>query len=117
MIRSYSPVATIGGGMVLGNVSPRKRKRLSENDRQYNQKILEILQEGSIEDKALFFLRESREIGLTADEMGIRLGLFGKHLKKALNDPISTKKMVVVDSATQRYVVVEIAEKIKDDAS
>ena len=45
--------------------------------------------------------------------MAIRLGLFGKHLKKALNDPISTKKMVVVDSATQRYVVVEIAEKIK----
>ena len=113
VIRSYSPVATIGGGMVLGNVSPRKRKRLSETDRQYNQKIEEILQDGTIEDKALFFLRESREMGLTADEMGIRLGLFGKHLKKALNEPISTKKMVVVDSATQRYVVVEIAEKIK----
>ncbi len=39
---------------------------------------------------------------------------FRKHLKKALNEPISTKKMVVVDSATQRYVVVEIAEKIKE---
>jgi selenocysteine-specific elongation factor len=72
-----------------------------------------ILQHGTVEEKALFFLRESRELGLTADEIGIRLGLFGKHLKKALNEPISTKKMVVVDSATQRYVVVEIAEKIK----
>ncbi|MCP4341092.1 MAG: selenocysteine-specific translation factor, partial [Desulfobulbaceae bacterium] len=113
VIRSYSPVATIGGGMVLGNVSPRKRKRLSEADRQYNQKIPEIFSNGSVEDKALFFLRESREIGLNGDEMGIRLGLFGKHLKKALNEPISTKKIVVVDSATQRYVVVEIAEKLK----
>ncbi|TKB26520.1 selenocysteine-specific translation elongation factor [Desulfopila sp. IMCC35006] len=113
VIRSYSPVMTIGGGMVLGNVSPRKRKRLSEKDRQYNQTILEILQHGSVEDKALFLLRESRELGLTADELGIRLGLFGKQLKKALNDPISTKKIAVVDSATQRYVVVEIAEKIK----
>lgn len=113
VIRSYSPVATIGGGMVLGNVSPRKRKRLSDTDRQYNQNIQEILQKGTVEDKALFFLRESREIGLNADEMGIRLGLFGKHLKKALNEPLSTKKMVVVDSATQRYVVVEIAEKLK----
>ncbi len=74
VIRSYSPVHTIGGGMVLGNVSPRKRKRLSETDRQYNQKILQILQDGTVEEKALFFLRESREIGLTADELGIRLG-------------------------------------------
>lgn len=114
VIRSYSPVATIGGGMVLGNVSPRKRKRLTDTDRQYNQEMLEILQDGTVEEKALFFLRESREVGLTADEMGIRLGLFGKHLKKALNDPISTKKMVVVDSGSQRYVVVEIAEKIKE---
>ena len=113
VMRSYSPVATIGGGMVLGNVSPRKRKRLIEKDRQYNGTILQILQHGTVEDKALFFLRESRELGLTAEEMAIRLGLFGKHLKKALNDPISTKKIVVVDSATQRYVVVEIAEKIK----
>jgi selenocysteine-specific elongation factor len=113
VIRSYSPVATIGGGAVLGNVSPHKRKRFSDNDRQYNQTMLGILQDGTVEDKALFLLHEYREMGLTADEMGIRLGLFGKHLKKALNDPISTKKIVVVDSATQRYVVVEIAEKIK----
>lgn len=114
VVRSYSPVATIGGGMVLGNVSPRKRKRLSENDRAYNRQIMPILKDGTIEDKVLFFLRESGEQGLTADELAIRLGLFGKHLKKALNEPISTKKMVVVDSASQRYVSVEIAEKMKE---
>lgn len=114
VIRSYSPIATIGGGEVLGNVSPRKRKRLLERDREYNKSILEVLQKGSIADKALLYLRESRELGLTADDMAIRLGLFGKHLKKAMQDPISTKKIAVVDSATQRYVVVEIAEKIKE---
>lgn len=114
VIRSYSPVATIGGGMVLGNVSPRKRKRLLEHDRAYNRHMQKILLNGTLEEKALLFLSESRESGLTADELGIRLGLFGKHLKKVLNEPISTKKMVVVDSATQRYVVVEISEKIKE---
>ena len=100
--------------MVLGNVSPRKRKRLQENDREYNRQILPILKDGTVEEKVLFLLRESGELGLTADELAIRLGLFGKHLKKALNDPISTKKMVVVDSASQRYVSVEIAEKMKE---
>ena len=114
VVRSYSPVATIGGGMVLGNVAPRKRKRLAEADRLYNRQILSVLMEGSVEEKALFLLRESGEQGLTADDLAIRLGLFGKHLKKALNDPISTKKMVVVDSASQRYVAVEIAEKMKE---
>lgn len=115
VIRSYSPVATIGGGRVLGNVSPRKRKRLTEADRAYNLKVFQTLQEGSQEEKILIFLRESGARGLTFDDLAIRLGLFGKHLKKALNEPLSTKKMVVVDSAAQRYVDAEIAEKTKKE--
>ncbi len=114
VIRSYSPVATIGGGVIVGNISPRKRKRLSEIDRKYNQTLGPFLLKGTVEEKILFFLRESGETGLTANDLGIRLGLFGKHLKKALSDPLSTKKMVVVDSATQRYVIRDIAEKIRD---
>jgi selenocysteine-specific elongation factor len=114
VIRSYSPVMTIGGGEVLGNVSPRKRKRLSDADRSYNASIGEVLQHGSIEEKMLFFLKESRGNGLTADELGIRIGLFGKHLKKEVSAPLSTKKIVVVDSSTQRYVVVAEAEKVKE---
>lgn len=113
VIRSYSPVATIGGGEILGNVSPKKRKRLLEHDRQSNGELAEILTKGSIEEKVLLFLRESRELGLSADELSIRLGLFGKHFKKIIQDPISTKKIAVVDSTTQRYVIVEIAEEIK----
>lgn len=114
VIRSYSPVATIGGGVIVGNVSPRKRKRLSETDREYNRSLVTSLLEGTVEEKVLSFLRESGETGLTANDLGIRLGLFGKHLKKALNEPLSTKKMVVVDSANQRYVIREIAEEIRD---
>lgn len=115
VIRSYSPVATIGGGRVLGNVSPRKRKRLTETDRAYNQQVFQTLADGSLEERALVFLRESGARGLTFDDLAIRLGTFGKHLKKALNEPLSTKKMVVVDSAAQRYVDVEIAEKTKKE--
>jgi selenocysteine-specific elongation factor len=113
VIRSYSPVATIGGGTILGNLPFRKRKRLSETDREYNRTLHKSLVKGSMEEKILFFLRESGEVGLTADDLGIRLGLFGKHLKKALNDPLSTRKMAVVDSPSQRYVITDIAEEIK----
>ena len=114
VIRSYSPVATIGGGLIVGNISPRKRKRLSESDREYNRFLKTFLLKGTVEERILFLLRESGETGLTANDLGIRLGLFGKHLKRALSDPLSTKKMVVVDSASQRYVITDVTEKIRD---
>lgn len=113
VIRSYSPVSTIGGGTVLGNLSPRKRKRLAEADRQYNKEVFEVLRQGSLEDKALLFLRESGAKGLTFDDLAIRLGLFGKHLKKILDPPLSTRRIVVVDSASQRYLAADIADAIR----
>lgn len=103
VIRSYSPVTTIGGGMVCGNVSPVKRKRVSEKDREYNGKALEILEHGTLEERAVFLLEESSN-GLSFDELAVRLGLFGKHLKKALADTLSHKKIVIIDTANQIYV-------------
>lgn len=113
VIRSYSPVDTIGGGVVLGNVSPRKRKRLLQADRDYNLSACQRLRSDEPDERILFLLEESREQGLTANELGIRTGLFGNTLKKVLQQPLSAKKIVVVDSASQRYVVVAVAERIK----
>ena len=115
VIRSYSPVATIGGGTVLGNVSPKKRKRLQDSDRSYNERFYATMKSGSFEERVLLLLKESGATGLTFDDLAVRVGLFGKHLKKALTEPLSTKKMVVVDSASQRYVDIEIAETTKAD--
>ena len=112
VIRSYSPVATIGGGEVLGNQSPVKRKRVTQKDREYNIRALSTLEQGTIEDKILLLLSESGLKGLTFDELAIRLGLFGKHLTKVLNEPLSTKRVVVVDSASQRYLPGEMVTKI-----
>jgi selenocysteine-specific elongation factor len=112
VIRSYSPGATIGGGVVLGNVSPRKRKRLTDKDQSYNTDVFNTLMHGTAEEKCLLLLKESGMAGLTAKDLGIRLGLFGKHLDKILQIPLSTKKMVVVDSAGQRYVDQAIAEEV-----
>ncbi len=114
VIRSYSPVMTIGGGEVLGNVSMKKRKRVAAKDREENKQIFSTLEQGSTEDKILLFLQESGTKGLEFDQLAVRLGIFGKHLKKALNEPLSAKKMVVVDSASQRYLAREIAEEIID---
>ena len=113
VIRSYSPVSTIGGGAVLGNLAPRKRKRLTEGDRRYNMEVFKILRQGSVEDKILLFLRETGSKGLTFDDLAIRLGLFGKHLKKVLEPVLSTRRIVVVDSASQRYLAADVADAIR----
>ncbi|MEE4166213.1 MAG: selenocysteine-specific translation elongation factor [Desulfocapsaceae bacterium] len=112
VIRSYSPVTTIGGGEVLGNQPNRKRKRLAEKDRLYNREVFSLMQSARLEDKVLLLLKESGMSGLSLDELAIRLGLFGKQLSKILNEPLSAKRMVVVDSATQRYLLGEIAGEV-----
>jgi selenocysteine-specific elongation factor len=71
--------------------------------------MIGILESGVTEDILLFHLREHGALGLTADQLAPRLGLFGKHLKKVLEPPISTKKIVVVDSQSQRYLHAEVA--------
>ncbi len=113
VIRSYSPVATIGGGVVLGNMPPRKRKRLIEKDRSHNHEVFRILQGENVEEKILLFLRERGTIGLTFDELAVRLGTFGKQLKKILAIPLSSRKMVVVDSTAQRYLAKSVSDEVE----
>ncbi|PIE64324.1 MAG: selenocysteine-specific translation elongation factor [Desulfobacterales bacterium] len=111
VIRSYSPVATIGGGEILGNVSAHKRKRLTEKDRAYNNEALRTLETGSVEEKVLLLLKEAGMSGLGFDDLGIRLGLFGKQLTKVLAEPLSARKMVSIDAAT-RYLLREFVEEV-----
>lgn len=114
VVRSYSPVYTIGGGSIIGNVSPRKRKRVNESDREKNRIAYTHLASENVEERILFLLEESGEHGLTMDELGIRLGLFAKHLKKALTDPLAKRKMIMVDSSNQRYLLTSFGENLKE---
>jgi selenocysteine-specific elongation factor len=113
VIRSYSPVATIGGGEVLGNMPPRKRKRLTEPDRKQNKTVFHTLLGGSVEEKILLFLRERGMLGLTFDELAVRLGTFGKQLKKLIEVPLSSRKIVVVDSTSQRYLAKSVSDAVE----
>lgn len=114
VVRSYSPIATIGGGTVLGNVSSKKRKRVNQEDREKNIAAYNSLKNGSIEDRILFYLEDAGLLGLTFDELGVRLGLFGKNLKKVISDPLSNRKMVMIDASSQRYMFAPLAENLKE---
>ena len=106
--RSYSPVLTIGGGVILNNCPGKKRRRFKE----INREIFNTYQQGSHEDLAVFHLSESGFSGMTFAELEIRMGIFGKRLKKILNHPISSRRMMVVDSDRQWMVAGEAHAKL-----
>ncbi|NOX24925.1 MAG: selenocysteine-specific translation elongation factor [Deltaproteobacteria bacterium] len=94
--RSYSPVFTIGGGAVLNPCPGRKRRRFKD----VNGEIFAAY--GAAPDElAEFHLRESGFSGLTFNDLEVRLGVFGKRLKKILNQPVSARRILVVDSERQ----------------
>jgi selenocysteine-specific elongation factor len=99
VVRSYSPVATIGGGVIFG-ASPFKRKRFKEENRD----AFKVYRQGENEEVFLMRLQESGVGGLTQHELGVKCGLFGKKLDKALTLPISGRKIIVVDSDARLMV-------------
>jgi selenocysteine-specific elongation factor len=111
VVRSYSPVRTIGGGSILNN-APIKRKRTVQKDRDINHSIFQTYLHGSDIDRLLFFLKESGNAGLTQNQLSTRVGLFGNKLKKLLQNPISSGDILVVDSDRQRFLAVPVLQHL-----
>ncbi|HCC54383.1 MAG TPA: selenocysteine-specific translation elongation factor [Desulfobulbaceae bacterium] len=105
VVRSYSPVATIGGG-VIWHGSPPKRRRF----REVNSQIFALYQDGSVEDISLLHLIEAGVSGLTFEQLCVKMGQFGKRFRKLLDGPISSRKIIMVDSERQRLVAAETFE-------
>lgn len=111
VIRSYSPVRTIGGGTILNN-APIKRKRATEKDREINHGVFDTYTNGSDIDRLLLFLNESGTTGLTLDQLSTRLGIFGKKLKKLVQSPVSSGDILVVESERQRFLAATIMNRL-----
>ncbi|MCL2458005.1 MAG: selenocysteine-specific translation elongation factor [Desulfobulbus sp.] len=111
VIRSYSPITTIGGGLIL-NSAPKKRKRTLERDREANRAYFAALAAADSERKLLLLVEEAGAKGMTADHLAARTGVFSKKLKKQLQLPISTGTLLVVDSDSQRLLAASVAEAL-----
>lgn len=111
VIRSYSPITTIGGGTIL-NAAPRKRKRTLERDREANRAYFAALAAADSEQKLLLLVEECGSKGITADQLAARTGVFSKKLKKQLQHPVSTGALLVIDSDSQRLLAASVGETI-----
>ena len=93
VLRSYSPVTTIGGGQIIDPL-PLKHKRQNENiiaD-------LNMLQSGTLSERISVIIERTGYTGINLRGLTFRLGVNTKKIREALESLFSDKKAILLDS-------------------
>jgi selenocysteine-specific elongation factor len=93
VLRSYSPVTTIGGGLIIDPL-PLKHKR-------QNSKVLSdlnTLQNGALPERISVIMERTGFTGINLRGLAFRLGVNAKKIKEALENLFSCKKAILLDS-------------------
>jgi len=93
VLRSYSPVTTIGGGQIIDPL-PKKHKR-------FNDKIiaeLNVLQKGELHEKVSVVLERAGFTGIHLQRLAFRLGIKAKKIRETLDNLFAGKKAFLLDS-------------------
>ncbi|MGL5417066.1 MAG: selenocysteine-specific translation elongation factor [Clostridium sp.] len=108
VVRSYSPIETIGGGIIL-NENPKKAKRFKED--YINE--LKLFEKGNLEDTIIGVLREEDRL-LSKLEISNKLNKESNEIEKTLEKIISKKLgMQIVDEYCSNLFLKEKEVKIE----
>lgn len=109
VLRSYSPITTIGGGQIIDPL-PRKHKRLLN-------KIIEelnLLREGNLQEKISVILERTAFTGINLQRLAFRLGIKAKIIKEALESLFSGKKAFLMDSDDTTVISAYFFNKLEE---
>ncbi|MFZ2448750.1 MAG: selenocysteine-specific translation elongation factor [Syntrophobacteraceae bacterium] len=109
VMRSYSPVQTIGGGTILHPL-PRKHKGSAKREAA---KALENLFKSGDSDIILWHLHDAGWAGLGEQELRIRTNVAQKFLEKTLQQFTTVKKAIIYDKENRRLIHPEALNEIK----
>ncbi len=109
VIRSYSPVLTIGGGSILHPL-PHKHKG---HDKREAAKSLETLLEGDDPSIILWHVLDAGWGGVSEQELRIRANVAAKLFDKTLQQFISQKKAILYDKENRRLIHPEVMGKLQ----
>ncbi len=109
VMRSYSPVQTIGGGSILHPL-PIKHKGHHKIEAA---KGLEVLLRGDEPSIILWHARDASAQGLSEDQLRLRANVPSKVLEKSLQQFISRKKVILFDKENRRLLHAEVLEELK----
>jgi selenocysteine-specific elongation factor len=108
VIRSYSPVRTLGGGRIL-NPIPKKHKRLKTEINEH----LKILLTGDFESLIIEHAKNADYEEVSYADLSVMTNLFGKQLDNALQSLMSKHILIQTDKDTKRYIHQRTYEKFK----
>ncbi len=108
VIRSYSPIRTIGGGQVL-NPIPKKHKRLNEN----SVEGLKRLNSQTPDQIVSYLVNESGYEGIRFSDLKIMTNVPEKQLERVLQDLMSNKTVLQSDRENRTYIHSEIVSNLK----
>jgi selenocysteine-specific elongation factor len=108
VIRSYSPVRTIGGGEIL-NALPNKKKRLSESVKTE----LEVLHKGSLDEIISQFVLLGRYRGLEEADLPFLANAGKKKTDEALGRLKAQKKVILYDKERAGLIHADFLENAR----
>lgn len=108
VIRSYSPLFTIGGGEVL-DAHPHKHKRLEPETLSQ----LNAIQKGSDKNNMFLFVSDSGLGGMDLPQLISRMGKEPSQLLRLLHELVSDKKLVQIDKESQKVIATRTYEELK----
>lgn len=110
VVRSYSPVQTIGGGMVLHPL-PRKHKG---QGKALAAEALHALVNSSDDDIILWHVQDSGWGGLNLEELRVRTNISPTYLQKALHRFASNRTLIPFDKENQRFIHASELAKLQE---
>ena len=110
ILRSYSPVRTIGGGKIL-NALPLKKKRFSKSAIDE----LSILNSGDLQERIEEFTRMGRFNGREANELQFLTNSSKTRLDEALKALLAKKKIVQYYKESATFIHSEYLERATDE--
>ncbi len=111
VIRSYSPMVTIGGGVVLDPLA-RRRKR----SKRHQIEELKLLRDGTPQEVVFYHVKRAGILGITEEKMALRVSLFGDALKKVLQELASQGKIrQIYGEGRKIYISGEVYTRLKDE--
>jgi len=103
VVRSYSPITTVGGGTVLDSL-PRKHKRMQAA-------VMEecrLLERGADAERVAVITARAGYEGIGLARLIMRTGLGEKHLRKIVETMISSRRAVLLDPDSLQIVAAEV---------
>jgi selenocysteine-specific elongation factor len=110
VIRSYSPVTTIGGGKILDPLA-RKLKRSSEAERSE----LERLRLGTEKEKTDSILKRSGLGGISARQLSTRTGIPPKDQDRILSEMLSKQEALLLDKDERRVMASSLYKNLQKE--